>query len=174
VIGAKPRSFSDLPVMFELRGGVGTIVGLFGATISFDPWSRLTLGAGFGANTSGLQLAGFLRVRPLVFRARRRSRLHAIGLEIGYAAGPYEDFIPPAGDGDSVSSTYSWDRVQWLQPQVTYETRSYHGFNLLGGLGVEIPIAKTGYHCLDAMQCSTNHLTTLPTFTVGVGWALGI
>ncbi len=169
------RGFAALPVMVELRGGFGTIVGLFGATMSFDPISRLSLGVGFGANTSGAQFAAFARVRPLVFTGKRWARLHAVGLELGYSTGPFRDFIAPAGDGpDESLSTFSYDRVQWLQPQVTYETRSYRGFNVLGGLGVEIPIARRGYECLDATRCGSNHLTALPTVTVGIGWALGL
>ena len=169
------RGFAALPVMFELRSGIATVVGLFGATVSFDPISRLSLGAGFGANTSGVQLAAFARVRPLVFTGRRWARLHAVGLELGYSTGPFRDYLAPAGDGpDESLSTYSYDRVHWLQPQITYETRSYRGFNLLGGVGVEIPIARRGYTCLDPMRCNEQPLGVLPTITVGVGWAVGL
>jgi hypothetical protein len=159
--------------MLELRGGAATVVGLVGATVSFDPWSRLTLGGGLGASPAGVQLGAFARVRPLVFMGRRWARLHAIGLELGYSTGPFKDFILPV-DGGSAASTYSWDNVQWLQPQLTYETRSYRGFNLLVGAGVAIPVAKHGFHCLDEMQCRSSPIGVLPTVTVGVAWAFGI
>jgi len=169
----REHSFAARPVMLELRAGISTIVGLLGATASFDPWSRLALGAGIGANTSGVQLAGFARVRPLVFKAKRRLRLHAVGIELAYSTGPFQDALPPSGLGEHTPSA-AYDRVHWLQPQITYETRSYHGFNLLAGLGVEIPLASRGYHCLDPSSCdSHHHISTMPTITVGFGWALG-
>jgi hypothetical protein len=167
------RSFAARPVLLELRGGLGTIVGFGGATVSFDPWSRLAIGAGLGASTSGLQLAAFLRVRPLVFIRQRRARLHALGLEIGYSTGPFRDFLAPAGDGlRPAYDSYSWDRVHWIEPQLTYETRSYRGFNVLCGLGAEIPIATQGYHCTDPALCPARRIAVLPTVTVGIGWAL--
>ena len=172
----RERSFAARPFMLELRIGVATIVGMFGATASFDPWSHLCLGVGLGANSSGLQVATFARLRPLVFRGRRWARLHAIGLELGYSTGPYSDYKPELGadhTGDP-RTTYSYDRVHWLQPQVTYETRSYRGFNLLAGVGVEIPLSTQGYHCLEERLCAANKLGVLPTFTVGLGWALGL
>jgi len=173
---ARERSFAARPFMLELRTGVATIVGMFGATASFDPWSRLCLGVGLGVNTSGLQVAAFARLRPLVFTGRRWARLHAIGLELGYSTGPYSDYKPELGadhTGDP-RTTYSYDRVHWLQPQITYETRSYRGFNVLVGVGVEIPLATQGYHCVDERLCAENKLGVLPTFTVGLGWALGL
>lgn len=170
------RSFAARPFMLELRTGVATIVGWFGATGSFDPWSRLSLGAGLGANTSGLQVAAFARVRPLVFTAKRRARLHAVGLELGYSTGPFSDVPLDLGADHTGSShaSYSYDRVHWLQPQITYETRSYHGFNVLAGVGVEVPLATQGYHCLDEKLCAENKIGVLPTFTVGLGWAIGL
>jgi len=170
----RERSFAALPVMLELRTGVATIVGLFGATVSFDPWSRLSLGAGLGANTSGMQVAAFARVRPLVFMGKRWARLHAVGLELGYSSGPFKDDSLDLGADHSGSSgpTYAYDRVHWLQPQISYETRSYRGFNLLAGIGVEIPLARQGYHCLNETLCSERKLGVLPTFTIGLGWAL--
>ena len=168
------RSFAARPVTLELRGGVGTVVGLVGVTVSFDPWSRLALGVGLGANTSGFQLAGFVRVRPLVFLQRRHERLHALGLEVGYSTGPFRDFSLGLADGQSPNGSYSWDRVHWIQPQITYETRSYRGFNLLVGVGAAIPIAERGYRCLDVSLCSPSHISAQPTVTVGVGWALGL
>jgi hypothetical protein len=171
----REHTFALLPVLLELRGGVSTIVGLVGVTASFDPFSRLTLGAGFGANTSGMQFAGFARVRPLIVTAGRSARLHAVGVELGYSTGPFRDYIAATGTGaDSTHSTYSYDRVQWLQPQITYETRSYRGFNLLAGVGVEIPLKWQGYQCIDPWRCGSNHIGTLPTITFGVGWAMGL
>jgi len=172
---ARENSFASRPVMFELRSGLSTIVGLFGGTVSFDPWSRLSLGAGLGTNTSGLQLAGFVRVRPLVFTAQRTARLHAVGVELGYSVGPFSDYRIPTGmgSGEPISS-YSYERVQWLQPQLSYETRSYHGFNLLAGVGVAIPIEWHGYRCSDARGCSSNRVGGLPTATIGIGWAIGL
>jgi len=171
----RERGLAARPAVVELRGGVATVVGLLGVTMSFAPISRLSLGAGFGANTSGVQLAAFARVRPLVLTSNRWACLHAIGFELGYSTGPFRDYLAPAGDGpDSSLATFSYERVQWLQPQLTYETQSFRGFNLLAGLGVEIPIAHRGYQCLDALRCTSNHLTALPTATVGVGWAMGL
>ncbi len=158
--------------MLELRAGIATIVGLIGVTASFDPWSRLSLGVGMGANTSGMQLAGFARVRPLVFMAKRWARLHAVGIELGYSTGPFQYSLPPSGLGENVPIA-DYDRVHWLQPQLTYETRSYRGLNLLAGVGVEIPLASSGYQCRDEKSCGSNHLGTLPTVTVGLGWAMG-
>ncbi|HYQ29338.1 MAG TPA: hypothetical protein VER04_19040 [Polyangiaceae bacterium] len=171
----RERSFGARPFMLELRTGVATIVGLFGASASFDPWSRLCVGAGFGANSSGMQVAGFARLRPLVFIGRHWARLHAVGLELGYSTGPYSDYHPDLGTDHSgePSTTFSYDRVHWLQPQITYETRSSGGLNLLVGVGVAIPFAAQGYHCLDEKLCSGSELFVLPTFTVGLGWALG-
>jgi len=170
------QSFAARPIMLELRTGVATVVGLFGATASFDPWSRLCLGAGLGANSSGAQLAAFGRVRPLVFMGKRWARLHAVGLELGYSTGPFSNaFIDSRADPSGGSGpTYSYDRVHWLQPQITYETRSYRGFNLLAGIGVEIPLATQGYHCLKEELCAENEIGVLPTFTVGLGWAIGL
>jgi len=153
---------------------VSTIVGLVGATVSFDPWSRLSLGAGLGANTSGVQLAAFARARPLVFVAKRTARLHAVGVELGYSVGPFSDYRVPTGMGsEEPVSTFSYERVQWLQPQLTYETRSYHGFNLLAGVGVAIPIEWHGYQCLDPNRCTSRQIGALPTATIGIGWAFG-
>lgn len=172
---ARQNSFVSRPLMFELRSGLSTVVGLFGGTVSFDPWSRLSLGAGLGTNTSGLQLCAFARVRPLVFTAKRTARLHAVGAELGYSVGPFSDYRIPTGMGSSEPiSSYSYERVQWLQPQLTYETRSYRGFNLLAGVGVAIPIEWHGYQCLDPKRCNSNRISTLPTATIGVGWAIGL
>jgi len=173
---ARERSFAARPFMLELRTGVATIVGLFGATASFDPWSRLCLGVGLGANTSGMQVAAFARLRPLVLVGRRWARLHAVGLELAYSSGPHSDYSPELGADHTGGprTTYSYDHVHWLQPQITYETRSYRGFNVLAGVGVEIPLATQGYHCLDERLCAENKLGVLPTFTVGLGWALGL
>jgi hypothetical protein len=123
-----------------------------------------------------MQVAAFARLRPLVFMGRRWARLHAVGLELGYSTGPYSDYNPDLGAGHTgdPSTTYSYDRVHWFQPQITYETRSYRGFNLLAGIGVEIPLATQGYHCFDGKLCAENKLGVLPTFTLGLGWALGL
>lgn len=166
----RERSFAAKPVMVELRTGFGTIVGLAGATISFDPWSRLCLGVGLGANTAGVQLAAFARVRPLVFMSKRRARLHAVGVELGYSRGPFDFFAI----GERSGLTYTYERVQWLQPQITYETRSYRGFNLLAGVGLEIPIEKSGFRCIDQWDCYSQPLSALPTVTLGLGWATGL
>ncbi|HYQ04638.1 MAG TPA: hypothetical protein VER96_38455 [Polyangiaceae bacterium] len=166
------HSFALRPVMFELRTGGATIVGLFGATASFDPWSRLSLGGGFGVNSAGVQVAGFARLRPLVFMGHRRARLHAVGVELGYSTGAYQDYTLDSLYGIGSYLTYRYDRVHWLQPQLTYETRSYRGFNVLGGVGVALPVAKQGYHCLDQSYCGQTHISVLPTFTLGVGWAM--
>jgi hypothetical protein len=110
-------------------------------------------------------------VRPLVFISQRWARLHAIGLELGYSRGPFKDFVVSP---DSPASTYSYEGVQWLQPQITYETRSYRGFNLLGGLGVEIPFESHGYQCLVDSECGSHKISPLPTITLGLGWATGL
>lgn len=165
------RTFAARPMALELRTGLATIVGLLGPTVSFDPWSRMSLGAGVGINTSGLQFAGFARFRPLVFMAQRTARLHAVGVELGYSVGPFEDHQNPLSESGPVS-TFSYDRVQWLQPQVTYETRSFKGFNLLAGLGVAIPVKTTGYHCLDEPGCNMNHIGGITTVTFAIGYAL--
>src|SRR3954468_16428474 len=154
----RERSFAARPFMLELRTGVSTIVGLFGVTASYDPWSRLCLGAGLGANTSGMQVAAVARLRPLVFVGKRWARLHAVGVELGYSTGPFSDYHPDLGTDHtgSPTTTYSYDRVHWLQPQIAYETRSYRGFNLLAGIGVAIPLLTQGYRCLDEASCSQN------------------
>jgi len=171
----REQSFAARPFMLELRGGVSTIVGLLGATASFDPWSRLCLGAGLGGNTSGLQVAAFARLRPLIFMGKRWARLHAVGLELGYSTGPYSDqtFTSGAGHSDS-SASYSYDRVHWLQPQITYETRSYRGFNLLAGAGAAFPLWSKGYQCLAPSRCDSNQIGPLFTVTVGLGWAMAL
>jgi hypothetical protein len=168
--------FRARPMLFEVRTGFATVVGLAGATLSYDVLNRLALGVGFGANTSGLQVAAFARVRPLVFVSKRWTRLHAIGLELAYSTGPFRDYTAPAGEphGALFGATSSWDRVSWVQPQLTYETRSYRGFNLLAGVGAEIPVQHSGYHCIDRLQCSPNKLTALPTISIGLGWAISL
>jgi len=168
----RERTFAARPFMLEARGGLSTIVGLLGATASYDPWSRLCLGAGLGGNTSGIQLAAFARLRPLVFMGKRWARLHAVGLELGYSNGAFHEYTAPGAHGGSPSA-YSYDFVHWLQPQITYETRSYRGFNLLAGVGAAIPLASYGYHCLDPSSCNSNHLGPLLTMTIGLGWSTG-
>ena len=106
--------------------------------------------------------------------AGRWARLHAVGLELGYSTGPFSDQTPDLGGHGDPHVTYSYDRVHWFQPQLTYETRSYRGFNLLAGIGVEIPLATHGYHSLDEAHRSESAIGVLPTFTVGVGWAMGL
>lgn len=44
------QTFAARPGTLELRTGIATIVGLVGAAASFDPWSRVSLGAGVGTN----------------------------------------------------------------------------------------------------------------------------
>ena len=71
-----PSKFSDRPLMIQLRGGIDTLVGLFGLTASYDVHNRLALGAGLGTNAAGLQLAVFARVRPLMALRRVMPEIH--------------------------------------------------------------------------------------------------
>jgi len=172
----RSERFAARPVLLEARTGMAALVGPLGATAAFDPWGRVALGGGLGVSPAGLQLGAYVRARPLVFTSRRWLRLHAIGVELGYATGPYRNYQMPVGDGETHSAySASWERVHWLQPQLIYETRSFRGFNLLAGIGVAVPLASAGYRCLDAIRCSLHGLDTIPsvTFAVGYAWALG-
>ena len=161
------RRFAARPLVLEARLGTGTIVGAIGVTASYSPWSFLSFGAGAGANLAGGQFAGFVAVRPITFLSKRWSRLHAIGVELGYSTGPFTDSI-----GESYYA-YSWDRVHWFQPLLFYQTQSYRGVNLLAGIGAAIPFAETGYHCHDVVACggSGPSIHGLTTVTAGLGYA---
>ncbi len=65
------------------------------------------------------------------------------------------------------------DWLHWLQPLLFYQTQSYRGFNLLGGMGIAIPIARSGYRCEDAVLCGQNSLSVVPTISAGLGYAWG-
>jgi hypothetical protein len=163
------RRFAARPVVMEARFGTGTLVGVMGVTASYNPWSFLGLGVGAGLDTGGGQLAAMISIRPVTFVSQRWARLHAIGIELGYSTGPYNDW-ELGGDGGS-GATYRWDHVHWAQPLLFYQTQSYRGFNLLAGVGAAIPFAKSGYHCIDTELCGGPHINGAFTATAGLGYA---
>jgi hypothetical protein len=167
---SREGGFAARPLLTEARLGMATLVGGAGATASFDPWSRLAFGAGFGANEAGLQLAGFARFRPLVAISGRSARLHALTLELAYSTGPYDNSMLSVDGSGLTEPTWSYDRAGWLQPEVAYETRSFGGFNLRVGTGFAILLHDTGGECISA-PCDVQRPSVLPSVSVALGYA---
>jgi hypothetical protein len=164
----KSKRFAARPYLLEARAGIGTIVGLVGSTMGIDLWGRIVLGGGLGLSTGGLQLGTYVRARPFVFTSRGEMRLHAIGVELGYATGGFTHL--PLYD----YPVAHWDWVHWIQPGLIYETRSWRGFNLLGGIGVALPVASSGHHCWEDATSTApcrHDLPVFPTATIALGYA---
>ena len=175
-----PSKFSDRPLMIQLRGGIDTLVGLFGLTASYDVHNRLALGAGLGTNAAGLQLAVFARVRPLIWENGRTGTLRALAFEGSFSTGPtyYRpiDFLLGSGTESGLSGTLHWSRVSWIQGEVVYEVRTMSGFSFTVGAGMAVPVDSRGPWCVDELKgwCSTNASSSpqvLPTVTGGIGYA---
>jgi len=165
------KRFAALPCLLEGRGGIGTIVGLVGFTAAVD-LGRIVLGGGAGISGGGPQMGAYARVRPLVFMRHASLRLHALGVEVGYSTGGATRFV---GLTEGPTANAHWNWVHWIQPQLSYETRTWNGFSLLAGIGVAVPVARSGYHCLSepsATPCS-HALSAMPTLTGALGYAWG-
>jgi hypothetical protein len=170
------KGFAARPYLLEARGGFFGIVGLVGITVGADLAGRLLLGGGFGVSAGGFQMAAYMRGRPLVFKGRSTMRLHALGIEVGYSTGGYTAYnVVGSLMGDGAERVVHWDWVHWVQPQITYETRTWKGFSLLVGGGLAIPVARSGYHCRvdTAWNPCGRALSTLPSVTVALGYAWG-
>ena len=154
--------------------GIDTLVGLIGSTASYDIENHLAVGAGFGINTAGLQLAAFARVRPFVW-FYHQSTLLALGLEGAYSTGPGRFPAIEIQVGDSPAGMLHWRRINWLQAEVVFELRTHSGFSFTIGTGKAVPIQFQGLSCTgDIGWCNGNSKTklgTLWTITNGLGYA---
>jgi len=168
-----PRKFSDRPLMIQLRGGIDTLVGLIGLTASYDIGNRLALGAGFGTNAAGLQLAVFARVRPFIWENGRTRTLRALAFEGSFSTG--STVMAMAATMADASAAQHWSRVSWVQGEVVYEVRTVSGFSFTVGSGVAVPVHSQGPWCSGEVEwCSRNARSSaqpLPTITVGIGYA---
>jgi hypothetical protein len=167
--------FTYRPIAIQLRLGLDTLVGLFGLTASYDIENHFAIGAGFGTNEAGLQLAAFARARPFVW-FYHQSTLIALALEGGYSTGPGVDPFPiPNFQDVSPSGTLHWRRISWLQGEVVFELRTHSGFSLTVGIGKAVPVHFQGTSCTgDSGWCSDNansKFGVLWTQTTGVGYA---
>ena len=166
--------FTDRPIAIQLRYGLDTLVGLVGLAASYDIEDHLAIGAGFGANFAGLQLAALARVRPFIWG---RSTLLSLAFEGAFSSGPGRDppFQLDLGYGEGPSGTLHWRRISWLQGEVVFELRTHSGFSLTVGIGKAVPIHFQGTSCAgDSGWCSVNansKFGTLWTQTTGVGYA---
>jgi hypothetical protein len=162
--------FAARPLLTEARVGMATLVGGAGVTMSYDPWSRLAFGAGFGTNRAGLQLAAYARFRPVVGLNTRTARLHALTVELGYSTGPHENSFFSVDGSGSTEPTWRYERAGWLQPEIAYETRSFGGFNLRIGAGLAILLHHTDAECIDD-SCDVQKLSVIPSVGLALGYA---
>jgi hypothetical protein len=170
-----PPKFTDRPVTIQIRGGIGTTVGLIGLIATYDVENHLALGVGAGTNVAGLQLALFARVRPFIWENSRTRTLRALAFEGSFSTGPgvIRSIDLPMGGPPGPSGTLHWNRVSWIQGEVVYEVRTVSGFSFTVGSGLAVPIHSQGPWCSDDAQwCSLNARSSaevLPTATVGIG-----
>jgi len=170
----KFNSFSDHTIQLQAVVGFGTIVGLAGATAGVNLGERINVGGGMGANLVGLQLAGYLRLRPLVWQIQSApDHVGALAIELAYVRGPSRGVLF-GGGFQGEQPDYVWKLVQWAQFGVFYEKMISTRFVTLIGGSLAFPIgssecsgtASDGSH----IACeSTNRPKPLIGFTYAIG-----
>jgi hypothetical protein len=168
------RSFTDAPFTVQGRVGFGTIVGLLGIAASYDVANRIALGAGIGANPSGPQLAGFVRLRPFTWENRRTGTLRSLALDVGFSTGPYSNgVVKTLLPGLDAPAPTRWDRINWVQWEIVYEVKAVDGFSFMLGAGQAWPVSYNGRTCPAAPDpCSEKvTLSFLPSGSLGIGHA---
>jgi hypothetical protein len=143
VADERSRWFSDHPLVLQARGGVGTPVGLIGGTLILDVHDRVGFGVGAGTNAHGLQTAGLVRFRPMVWQGQN-DLLRAVAIEFSVSVGPGSGGVLPAADGGEGNGlSYTWNRIAWAQLEGQYEVMKASGVSFLAGIGMAFPVAHS-------------------------------
>ncbi|HEY5956796.1 MAG TPA: hypothetical protein VIV60_09600 [Polyangiaceae bacterium] len=129
--------------MLHARGGVGTPVGIIGGTLMLAAHDRVGFGVGAGTNAHGLQAAGLVRFRPLVWQGQN-DLLRAVAIELSVSVGPGSGGKLPAVDGGEGNGlSYMWNRIAWVQLEGQYEVMKASGVSFLAGIGMALPVAHS-------------------------------
>lgn len=118
------------------------LVGLARATVGVNLGERINIGGGLGANLLGLQVAGYLRLRPLVSQLQAApDHVGALALEMAYVRGPSRGVLF-GGGFQGEQPDYSWNVVHWAQFGVFYEKIISTRFVASIGVSLAFPIAS--------------------------------
>jgi hypothetical protein len=177
-VAAEPPPIAMAPVRFEHRpisvvgvAGFGAPLGLVGIAGQYALAEALSLGAGAGTNSQGLQLSVFANLRPLHWSAR--SVAIAVGPQVAYATGPWDPLEIYATGHGSNDGQYVFDRAHWLQVDLGLEVQSKGGFVFRFSHGAAFLLNPNGGHCEGAASCPMNTEKVLFTMAMTLGYAFG-
>jgi hypothetical protein len=177
-VASEPTPIAAAPVRFEHRPvsvvgvtGFGAPLGLLGVAGQYALAEALSLGAGAGINSQGLQLSVFADLRPLHWSAR--SVAIAVGPQVAYATGPWAPLEIHASGHDTNDAQYVFDRAHWLQVDLGVEVQSKGGVVFRFSQGAAFLLNPDGGHCEGAPSCPMNTEKVLFTMAITLGYAFG-
>lgn len=164
----------DQPISVALVTGLGTPVGLAGATLDVAPIRYLTVGGGAGMAADGPQQEGHLRLRIPIGAG-------AVAIGGGVSSGPYlkhEGKLLCAIAYEGVCWERRWDRAWWKNAEVSFEMRTREGFELRTFLGVAGQVDTQENACVVTRgagkgACGDRHVAVLPYLGVAFGYVFG-